>query len=194
MYELPVSLSVNGLDHPIRNKGDYRMVLDCFNALNDLELQKQDRIVACLTIFLEEITDIKDVYNLPDLEEIVKQMMLFFNCGQEETGKKTNYKLIDWQKDETLICSAINKVAGKEVRFEPYIHWWTFMGYYMAVGESALSTVVSIRSKQSRNKKLEKNERQFVADNPQYFNWDRRTAEQIEEDEFLHSLWNADKK
>lgn len=194
MYELPVTIKVNETVYAIRNRGDYRMVLDCFNALNDTELNKQERIIACLAIFLEDIHSIEDVYNLPDIEQVCNEMMRFFNCGQEETGKKLNYRLIDWEKDETLICSAINNVAGKEIRIEPYIHWWTFMGYYVAIGECSLSTVVSIRSKQSRNKKLEKHERQFVTDNPQYFNWDRRTPEQIEEDEFIHSLWNQNKK
>lgn len=168
------------------------MVLDCFEALNDTELPKEGRLIACLAIFLEEITDVSQVYKLPDLDLVCKETMKFFNCGQEEEQtKSSNYKLIDWNRDEPLICSAINKVAGKEVRSEPYIHWWTFMGYYTAIGECSLSTIVGIRYKQSKNKKLEKYEQQFVRENPQYFNWDRRTAEQIEEDEFIHSLWNS---
>lgn len=192
MYELPTSIKVNETVYPIRQNGDYRMVLDCFNALSDLELSQQERMLACLAIFLEDVHSIEDVYKLPDTEEICKEMMLFFNCGQPENGKKISYRLIDWQKDETLICSAINKVSGKEIRLEPYIHWWTFMGYYVAIGESSLATVVSIRSKQSKNKKLEKHERQFVNENPQYFSWDRRTIEQIEEDNFIKSVWNQE--
>lgn len=192
MYELPTSIKVNGTVYPIRQKGDYRMVLDCFNALNDLELTQQERLLSCLVIFLEDIKTIEEVYRLPDLEEACKEMMLFFNCGQPENGKRPSYRLMDWQKDETLICSAINKVSGKEVRLEPYIHWWTFMGYYVAIGESALATVISIRNKQSKNEKLEKYERRFINENPQYFNWDRRTIEQIEEDKLLQELWNSE--
>ena len=37
MYELPTSITLKGIEHPIRNDGDYRMVLDCFNALNDMD-------------------------------------------------------------------------------------------------------------------------------------------------------------
>ena len=192
MYELPVTIKAKEVVYAIRNRGDYRMVLDCFNALNDFELSKEERIVACLAIFLEDIKDISQVYELPDLDIICKEMMLFFNCGQEEHGKKQSFRLIDWEKDATLICSGINKVAGKEIRAEAYVHWWTFMGYYTAIGDSALSTVVSIRYKQSKNKKLEKHEREFVQDNPQYFNWDRRTVEQKEEDELIYSLWNKE--
>ena len=99
-------------------------------------------------------------------------MFDFFNCGRSQSiGKKMNHKLIDWEQDSQIICSAINKVANKEVRAEPYIHWWTFMGYYSAVGESLLSTIVSIRDKIVRGKKLEKHERIFRQENPEYFIW-----------------------
>lgn len=192
MYELPTEIKVKDKSWTIRNRGDFRVVLDCFTALNDIELSKQERIIACLAIFLEDVTCIEDVYKIPDLEEVCKQMMLFFNCGQEESGRKLSYRLIDWKRDESLICSAINNVANKEIRLEPYIHWWTFMGYYMAVGESSLATVVSIRSKQSKNKKLEKHEKQFIAENPQYFNWDRRTIEAIDEENLIMSMWNQE--
>lgn len=194
MYELPTSITVNGIQHPIRNQGDYRMVLDCFTALNDETISKNERIVACLCIFLEEITDISQIYELPDLEKVSKEVMKFLNCGSDDNEKQQPFRVIDWEKDETLICSAINKIAGKEIRTEPYIHWWTFMGYYVAIGESALATVVSIRYKKARNEKLEKHERKFINDNPQYFNLDMRTIQQREDDEWIKSVWNKDKK
>lgn len=190
MYELPTEIKVNETSLAIRNKGDYRMVLDCFRALNDVSISKQDRMIACLAIFLDDIKDETEVYALDNLQEICEQMMLFFNCGQQEVGKKTSYKLIDWDRDSLMICSAINNVAGKEIRVEPYIHWWTFMGYYMAIGESPLSMVVGIRSKQSKGEKLEKYEKKFVKDNPQYFNWDRRSAEDIEFENQIKAMWN----
>lgn len=192
MYELPTSITVNGIQHPIRNRGDYRMVLDCFTALNDETISKNERIIACLCIFLEEIKDISQINDIPDLEDVCNAMMKFFNCGQDEQKRQEHFRVMDWEKDETLICSAINKVAGKEIRLELYIHWWTFMGYYVAIGECSLATVVSIRYKQSKNKKLEKYERDFIRDNPQYFNWDRRTVEQKEEDEYIKSIWNKE--
>ena len=101
-----------------------------------------------------------------------------------------NYKLIDWQRDELLIVSAINNVANKEVRAEKYIHWWTFMSYYTAIGNCTLSHIVSIRDKIARHKKLEKHEREFRVENPQYFNWDNRLIDQKEADELVHELWN----
>ena len=90
-----------------------------------------------------------------------------------------------------MIASAVNKVAGIEVRATSYIHWWTFMGYYLAIGESPLATIVSIRSKIMEGKKLEKYESKFKNDNPQYFIWDNKSIEDKEAEEAIMSLWNS---
>jgi len=168
-YELPTSVILNDTAHPIRKDGDFRMVLDCFRLLQDEELEDNERILACLTVFYDELDGIETVYQLGDLEEAVKQMFSFFNCNQENVGIKAEGKVIDWDKDALMIISAINKVAGKEIRAEKYLHWWTFMGYYMAIGESALANVVNIRRKIIRGKKLEKYEQEYVNENPELF-------------------------
>ena len=191
MYELPTKVEVDGVEYKIRDDGDYRMVLDAFSVLNDSELEQTERILTSLLIFYDGMTCLEDVLKLPDLEEATKQMFEFFNAGRpESTGQ--NRKLIDWDSDSAMIGSAINRVAGKEVRAEEYMHWWTFMGYYSAIGESTLSTVVSIRDKIMRGKPLEKWERQFRAENSQYFNWDYRSADDKEADEWLKSVWNKE--
>lgn len=190
MFELPTEVTVNGRVYPIRNKGDYRMVLDCFLTLHDTLLDSKERIITTLIIFYSDFNSIEDVLENPDLKELVEEMYSFFNCGQKNPGKKTNYRLIDWEKDEQLIASAVNSVAGKEVRAEAYIHWYTFMGYYTAIGESSLSTVVGIRQKIVKGKKLEKYEAEFQRDNPEYFDWNFKTSEQEELEAQIKALWN----
>lgn len=194
MYDIPVSVHVGDKQYNIRNKGDFRMVLDCFAALDDTQLTEQERILASVIIFYEDMHSVEDTNKFSDYSTAVAEMFKFFNCGQEESpGASTNYKLIDWQSDSQLVSSAINNVAGKEIRAEKYVHWWTFMGYYLAVGESALSTVVGIRSKIVKGKKLEKYEQEFRKNNPQYFRWNSKTVEQREQDELARSLWNSGK-
>ena len=80
-----------------------------------------------------------------------------------------------------MIVSAINNVAHTEIRALPYLHWWTFTGYYMAIGECPLSMVVGIRNKLAKHKKLEKYELEFKRQNPQYFTWkkDQKEAEML---------------
>lgn len=192
MYDIPTTIEVNGREFPIRCRGDYRMVLDCFACLGDEELSSEEKTLSCLMIFFEDFNEISDVYatDKATLSELVDKMNDFFECG-ENPLKKTNYKLIDWDKDSQMICSAVNKVAHVEVRSVEYLHWWTFLGYFSEVGESVLSTVVGIRSKIKKGKKLEKHEKEFKATNPHYFIWDSRTTEQKDEDDFIKSLWNS---
>ena len=194
MYELPTTVTINETAYAIRNRGDYRMVLDCFQVLNDIELSETERIIAFLIIFYEDFNDVESVLSLDEdtMSELIDNAFSFFNCGQKNAPAETNYKTIDWEGDAQLISSAVNNVAGREIRAESYLHWWTFMGYFNAVGESALSTVVGIRSKIAKGKKLEKYEQEFRSENPQYFNWDMRTLKQKEEDELLNQLWNKE--
>ena len=194
MYELPTSVTVDDTEYKIRCAGDFRMVLDCFSALNDIEMGEDYRILASLIIFYEDFDELEDLAMLDDgvLQTLVDEMMLFFNCGVEEE-KQNSPKLVDWETDSNLIMSAINNVAGKEVRLEKYIHWWTFMGYYMSIGESILATVVGIRSKIVKGKKLEKWEQEYKAEHRSYFEWNRQTVEERELDNLVHELWNSGK-
>lgn len=195
MFDLPISVTIEDREYPIRNKGDYRMVLDCFDALNDNQLSQENRLVTALIIFYDNVSDTDDLFRLFDdntIKQAVLEMMSFFNCGQSEVGARQQHKLIDWKQDEQLIASAVNDVAGKELRLEPYIHWWTFMGYFMAVGECTLSTIVGIRDKIKSNKKLEKYEQEFKRDNPHYFVWDSLTPDELDANELLLSIWNKE--
>ena len=191
MYSLQTSVSIDQASFKITNKGDFRMVLDCFKALNDRELNQTERIYAALMIFYEDINSLKDITSYADiLEQLVIEMTKFFNGGEEDrsTNRKT-YKLIDWDKDSNLICSAVNNVAKQEVRALEYLHWWTFLGYYMAIGESSLATIVGIRAKIAKGEKLENYEKKFRTENPEYFDMDYRSTEQQEADEYFKGLW-----
>jgi len=72
---------------------------------------------------------------------------------------------MDWEQDENILFPAINKVAGFETRSIEYLHWWTFLGYYMEISEGVFSHVLSIRMKKAKGKKLEKWEREFWSSN-----------------------------
>ena len=194
MYDIPTSVSVGEQSYHIRCNGDFRMVLDCFLALEDKELTKEEKICTAMIIFYDGMEDIEDLAQFSDIKEAYTQMCNFFNCGQPENiGVQTHYKSIDWETDAQLVCSAVNKVAGKEIRAESFVHWWTFMGYFMAIGNSSLATVISIRGKIAKGKKLEKWEREFKRDNPRYFSFNPRQTAQAEQDaeELFKQLWNV---
>ena len=193
MFELPTYIEVDDKQFNIRNKGDYRVILDCFVALNDIELDEQLRVLTCMIIFYQDLNSIDDIAELDKdtILELVDKMYFFFNCNEKSIGATKPYRLIDWEKDTQLIASSINKVANLEVRSLEYLHWWTFMGYYLNIGEGVLSNVVSIRDKIVRGKKLESYEKEFMHDNPHYFDWEWKTQEQIEEEKLMRELWNG---
>lgn len=194
-YDLPTSITIEDRSYAITNRGDFRMVLDCFSALSDIELGEDYRVLASLLIFYEDFNDIDDIpQDENTLRALVKEMMIFFNCGQEDDDNTPSPKLIDWEKDAQMIMAAVNNVAGKEVRAEEYVHWWTFTGYYMSVGESMLATIVSIRNKILKGEKLEKWEQKYRNENPNYFNWNSKSIEDMELDQLMYELWdNGDK-
>ncbi len=162
-YDLPTTVDANGQTLHIRNDGDWRMVIDVNIALSDIALNDQERAVAALTIFY----DVDGLERIKDPQSAIDGMLRFISAGTESPVKKP--KLVDWEDDAQLIVSGINSVLGREVRMESYMHWWTFIAAYMSIGDGALATVVSIRDKIARGKKLEKHEREFKRDNPQYF-------------------------
>lgn len=198
MYELPTTVDVFDRTYQIRQNGDYRLILEVVTAWRKPDFTQDERAVAALTLFYDGVDTAEDVFNefetVDLLQEAAKQMMFFISCGDDDSnGYKTNYELIDWKNDEKLIVSAINPMLGQgqDVRFIKYMHWWTFISYYMGIRESALATVVEIRGKIVKGKKLEKYEQEFRRDNPEYFNWRQSEKTQDEKDfeEYIKDIW-----
>ena len=191
MYRLPTKVTVDGLEFNIRERGDFRMVLDCFKALQDEELSEDYRVLASLLIFYNELNDYEDLREYePQLNELVKEMYKFINGGEDQSpGAERDVTLVDWEQDSQLVCAAINNVSNQEIRAVEYLHWWTFLGYYMSIGQSVLSTVVSIRDKIAHHKKLEDWEKKFKNDNPKYFVW-RQTAKEQDLNNLVRDIWN----
>ena len=191
MYKLPTKVTVNDPEFNIRERGDFRMVLDCFKALQDEELSEDYRVLASLLIFYNELNDFEDLREYePHINELTKEMFRFINGGEDNSpGAERDVTLVDWEQDSQLVCAAINNVSHQEIRALEYLHWWTFLGYYMSVGQSVLSTVVSIRDKIAHHKKLEKWEKDFKKDNPKYFVW-RQTAQEQDLNNLVRDIWN----
>lgn len=72
---------------------------------------------------------------------------------------------MNWEHDFPMLVSPINKSLGFEIRSVEYLHWWTFIGGYMEIGECQFSTVVGIRKKLRRGVALDKWEREFYEAN-----------------------------
>ena len=62
-----------------------------------------------------------------------------------------------------MIIADINKVAGTEVRSLSFLHWWTFLSFFHAIGEGQLSTLISIREKLRTGKNWKNGSRNTTA-------------------------------
>ena len=168
-WELPTSLDVGGVGFPIRT--DYRAVLDILSYYNSPDYDDDEKHLICLKILY--------VDDIPaELQQEALQKAFNFIDGATEKDTKIKPRLMDWEQDAPLIASAVNKVLGVEIRSIPYLHWWTFLGAYMSIGESLFSEVLSIRQKKAKGKKLEKNEQEFYRDNKSLVNMKKRYSEE----------------
>jgi len=186
---LPTTLKINGVDRAIRS--DFRVALLIFQAYNDPELSDLEKTWVMLDCLYENLEDIPS----EDIEEACKQAVWFLDGGMvhEDSNYKKSKKVIDWEQDEQMIFSAVNKVAGKETRAAEYVHWWTFLGYFNEIGEGLLTAVINIRQKKNKGKKLEKYEQEFYRENKALIDIKKRlSAEEQAEKEYLEKLLNGE--
>lgn len=163
---LPRRLNVSGIDRAIRS--DFRTALLIFQAYNDPELIENEitheKTMAMLECLYEDFESILE----DDVQAAVDQALWFLDGGSYRDGNSKHQqakKVLDWEQDEQIIFSAVNKIAGYETRSVEYLHWWTFLGYFNEIGEGLLTTVINIRSKKNKRKKLEKYEEEFYREN-----------------------------
>jgi len=155
-WELPRQARIGSRTYQLHT--DYREILHIFSYLQNEDLPEFIRWHIALTLFYEE--EISD----EDFQEAAAYFCNFVNCGMEET-KNPGPQLLHWQQDAQDIVADVNKVAGQEIRDLPYLHWWTFMSWFHGIGEGNLSTLVSVRDKLSRGKKLEPWEQEYYRRN-----------------------------
>lgn len=181
IYRLPRTVEVNGKEHPIRT--DFRDVMTIIYALNDPDLEDKEKVYVLMRILYEDFDDIDS----NDYEAAFKAASDFINHGSNSKSE-SNKKIIDFEQDERLLIPAINRVAGFEVRDADYMHWWTFMGHFMEIGECTYSTVLNIRQKKAKGKKLEKHEQEFYSSNKEMCDiQEKLSVEELEELERLNS-------
>ena len=183
IWSLPVSVEIDGKEFAIRNKCDYRVVLDCINAISDESLELQYRVGCAISIFYEKYEEIENV------ELAYKEMMHVINIGKEDSQEECEKpKIMDWTHDFQQIAPPISRVLGYSVRdANKYTHWWDFVGAYMEIGECSWSNIVAIRSKRISGKKLESWEQDFYRQNKKLIDLPQNLTE--EEQEWLDSDW-----
>ena len=179
-WELPKEAVIGGKTYHLRT--DFREILQIFSWLQREDLPQFLRWHIALALFYEE--QISDA----DYLEAAEYFRRFVSCGQEEQPDP-GPQLLDWETDAQDIVADVNKVAGQEIRQLPYVHWWTFMSWFHGIGEGNLSTLVGIRDKLRRGKKLENYEQEYYRRNREKVKMRKKySAEELAEQERLKKL------
>lgn len=155
IWTLPTSLTVEGRAYPIR--WEWRQVLQVLAVLSDEGKPLWQRWFGAVARFYAEPVPTEQ------LQSAMAALSEFITMGRPG---RPGPKLFDWQHDAVEIISDINRVAGFELRNET-LHWWTFLGWFHAIGEGQLSALVAIRAKLSRGEKLTQGEQAFYRAHPQ---------------------------
>lgn len=185
-------MNVGGVDYEIRT--DYRVVLDLLTALSDPDLTDADEQ---MTAYMQSRVIMEIMYpdcdNIPSehLQEALQKVSEFIDMGIVDDRKRP--KTMDWEQDAPILIPAINKVLNREIRAEKYIHWWTFLGAYMEIGESLFSSVVNIRQKKAKGTKLEKWEQDFYKENKSLIDFKQNNQRSEEEKQELRSYFGYKK-
>lgn len=172
--ELPTTLTVSGVKYNIRS--DFRSILRILAAYNDDDLSPSERVYVCLRqVYLDFEHLPEDVY-----AEAYKQALWFIACGDNDDSDSKNTKTVDWEHDEQYMFPAINKVAGKEIRLEQYVHWWTFIGYLHGIScDDTYGYVLMLRTKRAKGKKFEKHETEFWNQNRRICEINQKSAKTV---------------
>lgn len=157
-WGLPVSVEIQGAAWAIRT--DYRCILDICAAVADPELDGREKSEAALKIFYPDY----DALPPERRQEALEQCLWFIGGGEKPDGHKAP-KLVDWEQDYPLLIAPINRVLGLEARTAEHLHWWTFLGAYLEIGDCAFAQVARVRDHLARGKRLDKADREWYQRN-----------------------------
>lgn len=154
LWSLPGELTVAGRQQPIR--ADFRQVLQVLMCLEDESLPLFARWRKALRLFYENPIE------PADRPAAMEALCGFITCYREQPPGP---RLMSWSHDAQLIAAQVNRVAGFEVRQAEFLHWWTFLGYFHAIGPGPFQQVVTVREKQRTGKPLDEAEQEFYRKN-----------------------------
>jgi hypothetical protein len=182
---LPKTLEVDGVNYPIRT--DYRNALLCYDALINYKLSDFEKSMICLRIIFKEKIP-------PNTDEAIKKVSWFLDYGDSPKPEQSPIKIMDWKQDESMIFSAVNKAAGVVVHLQPYIHWWSFLGFFQEIPPDSLyAQILRIRKLIAEGgKDLTIEDKKFIRTHRALIDINTPDVDD-EEENFINSLINKER-
>ena len=153
-FTLPREAVIGGKKYSLNT--DFRVILKIFRVFGDETLPPMLRWLTALRLFYRQ--EIPFSHRQAAMEYLGD----FLRCGGEDSPGEP---LFSWEKDAAPIIAGVNAAAGREVRMEENVHWWTFLGWFRAIGAGQLSTMVSVRQALRQGKKLESWQKEYLKEN-----------------------------
>ena len=157
LWALPETVRFAGRAWRVRS--DFRDVLALLRWLDgsaDPALTESERWYVALALFYQDFGCIRP----ENYREACEQMATFIQAGRPDAGPFAP-RLMDWQQDAALIAAGVARAAGQDLRALPHLHWWSFLGWFDSIADGPFATVVALRDKLRRGKKLEPWERDY---------------------------------
>ena len=154
LWQLPRQAVFGNARYPFN--ADYRDILEIIGYLGNGQLPQSFRWEIAIGLFYKRTVAQKH------RAEAVAYLRRFLTRGREETPGPA---LIHWEQDADAIVADINRISGREIRGERFIHWWTFLSWIDSIGQGQLSQIVSLRQKLRRGEALTPQEREFYRQN-----------------------------
>lgn len=154
-WQLPETAVLGEVKYSLRT--DFRNILQIFSVLEDPDLPEALRWRIAVGLFYEEKVPRQH------LEAAMEYLAYFLRGGAQEAAPGP--RLLSWEQDADAIIAGVNRAAGQEIRSLKHVHWWTFLSWFHAIEGGQLSTIVGIRDKLRRGKKLEDWEKEFYREN-----------------------------
>lgn len=154
LYQLPEQTVLGGKTYTLNT--DFRQILKIFRCFQDESLPELLRWQVALRLFYRQPVERNH------MQSAMAYLAEFIRCGMQETPAPS---LFSWETDADAIIAGVNQAAHQEIRAVPHVHWWTFLSWFHAMPPGQLSTVVTIRDKLRRGKKLEPWEKDFYREN-----------------------------
>lgn len=176
LWELPQAAVIGGKTYPF--DGDFRNILKILQVLDDPVYPEFLRWQIAVRLFYTGA--------LPPDREAMEYLSFFLRCGEEDAPGP---RLLDWEQDAAVIIGEVNRAAGCELRSRRFVHWWTFLSWFHAIGDGQLAALVSLRDKLRRGQPLEGWEKDFYRRNKSRVDLRKRhTAEEAAEIARLNRL------
>lgn len=181
-YKLPLSLTIGERVYSI-NSG-WQTAIEILIDFQNPDVDHAVKVASMLRKLIQNWMEIPKEH----LPEAIEKASAFLDCGRQKEDKNRP-RIMDWEQDGEIIIPAVNRVAGIEVRTNPQIHWWTFFGWYMSIGDGLFSTVLRIRGKKAKGKKLEKWEEEFYRENRNIIDMHSAETEEVRKEKENIQKW-----